>query len=270
QFVHEHRFEFSVQKMCKALKVSRSGYYEWLKRPESERDRRRKVITRRIYQIYVKSRRLYGSPKITQALHKEGVRVSQKTVARIMREQGLKSRTVRKYKATTNSKHNYPVHENVLNQTFVAQRPGQVWMADITYVPTAEGWLYVASLMDLYTRKIVGWHADSRMTKELVMRALEQAYQRQRPDGPVLHHSDRGSQYASHEYQARLKSYGMICSMSRKGNCYDNACIESFHSVIKRELVYLEKFETREQAKKRIFEYIESWYNGERIHSSIG
>ncbi len=177
---------------------------------------------------------------------------------------------VSKYKATTNSKHNYPVHENVLNQTFVAQRPGQVWMADITYVPSAEGWLYVASLMDLYTRKIVGWHADSRMTKELVMLALEQAYQRQRPDGPVLHHSDRGSQYASHEYQARLKSYGMICSMSRKGNCYDNACIESFHSVIKRELVYLEKFETREQAKKCIFEYIESVYNGERIHSSIG
>ena len=186
-----------------------------------------------------------------------------------MREEGLKSRTVRKYKATTNSKHNDPVQDNVLNQTFVAQKPGQVWMSDSTYIPADEGWLYLASLEDLYTRNIVGWHADSRMTRELVIQALEKAYWRQKPTGPVLHHSDRGSQYASHEDQERLKFYGMQGRMSRKGNCYDNACIESFHSISKRELVYLEKFENREDAKKRIFEYIESWYNGERIHSSI-
>jgi putative transposase len=254
--------------MCEVLKVSRSGYYAWLNRPESERNKRRKRITKRIHQIFVKSRRLYGSPKITQILRHEGERVSQKTVAKIMRENQLKSRTVRKYKATTDSRHEYPVQENVLNQKFEAERPGQVWMADITYVPTAEGWLYVASLMDLYTRKIVGWYADSRMTKELVIRALDQAYKRQKPVGPVLHHSDRGSQYASHEYQDRLRQYGMVGSMSRKGNCYDNACIESFHSILKRELVYLERFETREKAKKGIFEYIEIWYNRERIHSS--
>lgn len=196
--------------------------------------------------------------------------MSQKTVANIMRENHLRSRTVRKYKATTNSKHDYPVQENVLNQEFVAKRPNEVWMSDITYVPTDEGWLYLASVMDLYSRKIVGWRIDERMTKELVIQALDTAVYRQDPIDTLLHHSDRGSQYASHDYQARLLKYNMVGSMSRKGNCYDNACIESFHSVIKRELIYLEKFETREQAKSKIFEYIEVWYNRERIHSSLG
>lgn len=205
-----------------------------------------------------------------RVLRDEGVRVGQKTVARIMRENGLKSRTVRKYKATTNSKHNQPVDDNVLNQTFTAERPNQVWMSDITYVWTAEGWLYVASIMDLYTRKIVGWKADSRMTKELVISALDDAYKREKPADGVLHHSDRGSQYASNEYQARLKKYKIKGSMSRKGNCYDNACIEAFHSVIKRELIHLETYKTRKRAHRDIWEYIEIWYNHLRIHSSIG
>lgn len=255
--------------MCKVLDVYRSGYYAWLKRPDSERKHRRRALKKRIHEIFLTSRRLYGSPKITQVLRDEGIRVGQKTVADIMRESGLKSRTVRKYKATTNSKHNHPVSDNVLNQTFRAERPNQVWMSDITYVWTAEGWLYVASIMDLFTRKIVGWKADSRMTKELVIDALNQAYRRERPKPGVLHHSDRGSQYASKEYQDKLWDYGMISSMSRKGNCYDNACIESFHSVIKRELVHLEKFKTRTLAKRQIWEYIELWYNRQRIHSSI-
>ena len=252
------------------LQVYRSGYYAWLKCPESERTKRRQKITKRIHEIFLSSRRLYGSPKITQVLRNEGVRVGQKTVAHIMRECGLRSRTVRKYKATTNSKHNHPVHDNVLNQTFQAQRPNQVWMTDITYVWTEEGWLYVASVMDLYTRKIVGWKADSRMTKELVIDALEQAYQREKPAAGLLHHSDRGSQYASKEYQDKLKEYKMVGSMSRKGCCYDNACIESFHSVIKRELIHLQKYRTRAKAKRDIWEYIERWYNRRRIHSSIG
>ncbi|SHK70150.1 Transposase InsO and inactivated derivatives [Alicyclobacillus tolerans] len=191
-------------------------------------------------------------------------------MAGIMRENGLKSRTVHKYKATTHSKHNHPVHDHVLNQTFQAERPNQVWMSDITYVWPIEGWLYVASIMDLFTRKIVGWKADSRMTKELVMAALEQAYEREKPDDGVLHHSDRGSQYASREYRDKLKEYQMIGSMSRKGNGYDNACIESFHSVIKRELIHLETYETRARAKRDIWEYIDLWYNRVRIHSSIG
>ena len=257
--------------MCKVLDVSRSGYYAWRRRPESERTKRRKRITKRIHQIVVKSRRLYGSPKITQIQRREdGERVSQKMVANIMRENELRSRTVRKYKATTDSNHNYPVHGNVLNQTFVAQRLNQVYMADITYIPTDEGWVYLASLMDLYSRKIVGWHVDARMTKELCITALEQAFKRQSPVGSVLHHSDRGSQYASHDDQNKLQEYEMVGSMSRKGNCFDNACIESFHSIIKRGLVDLEKFKTRQQAVQRIFEYIEVWYNRERVHSSIG
>lgn len=177
---------------------------------------------------------------------------------------------MRKYKATTYSNHHYPVQENVLNQTFVAERPNQVYMSDITNVPTDEGWLYLASAEDLCSRKIAGWRGDARMTKELCIGALEQAYERQgRPTEPVLHHSDRGSQYASHDYQNKLREYGMVGSMSRKGNCFDNACIESFHSLIKRELIYQEKFKTREQALRRIFEYIEVWYNRERVHSSI-
>jgi putative transposase len=256
--------------MCRVLQVYRSGYYAWLKRPNNERKQRRYKLARRIHQIFLSSRRLYGSPKITQVLRQEGWRVGQKTVGRIMRESGLKSRTVRKYKATTNSRHNQPVFDNVLNQTFQAERPNQVWMSDITYVWTNEGWLYVASIMDLFTRKIVGWKADSRMTKELVIDALDQAYRRENPSDGVLHHSDRGSQYASKEYQDKLKEYKMNVSMSRKGNCYDNACIESFHSVIKRELIHLERFKTRARAKQQIWEYIERWYNRGRIHSSIG
>jgi putative transposase len=252
------------------LEVSRSGYYKWTKRKQSKRDKRRKKLERRIRRIFLESRRLYGSPKIHQVLQKQGTKVSEKTVARIMKELGLVSRTVKKYKATTNSKHNLAVFENELNQRFQVLAPNKVWVSDITYVPTAEGWLYLASVMDLYSRKIVGFHMDERMTKELVIKALDRAYMQQGKPQGILHHSDRGSQYASHNYKARLKEYNMKGSMSRKGNCYDNACIESFHSVIKKELIYLEKFETREQARKRIFEYITCFYNGKRIHSSIG
>lgn len=257
-------------KMCQVFGVSRSGYYAWLKRPRSERTQKQQTLSQHIQRIFLGSRRLYGSPKITQVLRSQGHVVSQKTVARLMKEKGLRSRTVKKYKVTTNSKHTLPVHNNVLNQQFVAQSPNEVWMADITYVPTQEGWLYVASIMDLFTRKIVGWKADERMSKNLVLKALDQAVQRQQPESGVLHHSDRGSQYASREYQERLSRYGMVGSMSRKGNCYDNACIESFHSVLKKELVFLETFKTRQQAKQRIFEYIEIFYNRQRIHSSIG
>ncbi|WP_374952866.1 IS3 family transposase [Alicyclobacillus acidocaldarius] len=271
-WIHAHRSELSVQKMCQLLRVSRSGYYAWCKRPESQRAKRRKRLIRRIHELFVESRRLYGSPKITALLRREGERIAQKTVARWMKEHGLRSRTVRKHKATTASQHTYPVHKNVLDQRFVTEHPGQVYMADITYIPTDEGWVYLASVEDLYTRKIVGWRADARMTKELCLDALDQAYRRgRRREGCVtLHHSDRGSQYASHEYQDRLRAYGMVPSMSRKGNCYDNACMESFHSVLKRELIYLERFKTRAEAIQRIFEYIEVWYNRKRIHASIG
>lgn len=251
------------------MEVSRSGYYAWLKRKPSEREKKRERLKKQIRRVFDESRQLYGSPKIAKELQKKTA-VSERTVTRLMKEMGLRSRTVKKYKATTNSNHTLPVYDNVLNQQFRAEAPNQVWCADITYVPTGEGWLYVASVMDVCTRKIVGWYADERMTKELVLTALERAYNRQRPRGAVMHHSDRGSQYASQEYQKRLRSYGMTPSMSRKGNCYDNACIESFHSVFKKELIYLNHFKTRVAAKSAIFEYIECFYNRKRIHSSIG
>lgn len=256
--------------MCSLLGVSRSGYYEWTTRKESNQSQKRNELDKKIRKAFVDSRELYGSPKIYQILKQQGVKTSEKTVARRMSEMGLKSRTVKKYKATTNSKHSLPVSDNVLNQDFTAEKPNQVWMADITYVPTDEGWLYLASVEDLCTRKITGFHMDERMTKELCLKALDHAYGIQKPKDGVLHHSDRGSQYASITYQKRLRSYNMKGSMSRKGNCYDNACIESFHSILKKELIYLNKFKTRAEAKFKIFEYITCFYNGKRIHSSIG
>lgn len=258
--------------MCEVFQIKRSGYYDWIKRKGqiNKRTRRREKLKQRIKRVFIGSRRLYGNPKITAVLREEGVQVSEKTVARLMKEMGLKSRTVKKYKATTNSNHNLPVADNILNRQFLPLAPNQAWVTDITYCPTDEGWLYLASVMDLYSRRIVGFQMGERMTKELVIGALDQAYHQRKPEKGLIHHSDRGSQYASHDYQARLKQYHMIGSMSRKGNCYDNACIESFHSVLKRELIYLEKFETREQARKRIFEYITCFYNGVRIHSTLG
>ncbi|MNC29275.1 Integrase core domain protein [compost metagenome] len=226
-------------------------------------------MTECVRKAYEESRRLYGSPKLTRQLNRQGIVISERTVGRIMKKQGFRSRTVKKYKATTNSNHTLPVQDNVLNREFQATKPGEKWVSDITYVWTVEGWLYLASVMDLYSRKIVGWQMGERMTKELVIGALQQAYGRERPDPGLLHHSDRGSQYASHDYQKLLCTYEMIGSMSRKGNCYDNACIESFHSVFKKELIYLNRYETREQAKQSIFEYIEFFYNTRRIHSSI-
>jgi putative transposase len=212
----------------------------------------------------------YGSPKITAKLREEGIVVSSKTVAGLMRFMGLRSRTVRPYKATTNSKHHQPVYDNVLNRQFTVAAPNTVWVSDITYIATGEGWVYLASVMDLYSRKIVGWSLGSSMSRELVLEALNKAYERQKPPPGLIHHSDRGSQYASTEYRERLTEMKMTGSMSRKGNCYDNACIESFHSVLKKELVYQTKFRTRKQAYEALYEYIELEYNRIRIHSKIG
>ncbi|WP_281274656.1 IS3 family transposase [Lysinibacillus telephonicus] len=266
-FIQQHRHEFRVAKMCEVLGVSRSGYYEWLNRPKSNQKERKEKLTSQIKRVYLDSRRNYGSPKITKQLNSEGVHVSQKTVSRIMKDEGIRSKTVKKYKATTNSKHNLPIYPNLLDQQFKVERPGQAWVADITYIWTSEGWLYLATIMELFSRRIIGWAMDTRMTKELVILALKRAIKTQTPTSGLIHHSDRGSQYASKEYQQVLRTNGIITSMSRKGNCYDNACIESFHSVIKRELVFHEKYKTRDQAKKSIIEYIVSFYNYKRIHS---
>jgi putative transposase len=256
--------------MCSVLGVSKSGYFKWIKRPKSDRQKRHEKLSQEILQTHLEHKQRYGSVKIAKTLNQRGVKVSERTVSRIMTENGWKSCTVKKYKATTNSKHNHPVSENVLDRQFKADKPNQLWVTDITYIPTNEGWLYLATVMDLYSRKIIGWAMDKTMTKELVIAALRMAYKRQNPGKGVIHHSDRGVQYASLEYQKQLKQYGMISSMSRKGNCYDNACIESFHGILKRELVYQTKYKTREEAKQSLFEYIEFFYNSKRIHSTLG
>nr|WP_278244827.1 IS3 family transposase [Sulfobacillus thermosulfidooxidans] len=195
---------------------------------------------------------------------------TQKTVARLMRAAGLRSRVVKKYKATTNSRHAHPVADNVLNRQFVATRPHQVWMTDITYIATDEGWLYLASVEDLYSRQIVGWAMSERMTQTLVLQAFDQAVARYQPPAGVVHHSDRGSQYAAQAYRDRLTAAQMTASMSRKGNCWDNACIESWHSLLKKELIYRYRWPTRAAAKQAIFEYIEIFYNRQRLHSALG
>jgi putative transposase len=270
KFIQEHEDKFRVVKMCEVLGVSKSGYYEWLKRPLSERAIRSEELTKEVLRVHSESNRIYGSPKIHKQLENEGVITSQRTVQRIMKAEEIKSKTVRKYKATTNSDHDKPIYPNLLNQDFTTIMPGEVWVADITYVWTSEGWLYLASVMDLYSRKIIGFNMGSRLTKELAITVLERALINQPPKEGLIHHSDRGSQYASIDYTHKLKEAKMVISMSRKGNCYDNACIESFHSVLKKELIYQRKYKTRDEATMSIFEYIVGFYNSRRIHSSLG
>lgn len=259
-----------MEKLCCVMGVSRSGYYKWLNKKPGPRAKRRKRLRIRIRYHFEGFKRRYGSPKITAKLREEGWIIAIKTVAMLMKEMGLVSCVVKKYKATTNSKHTLPVYENVLNREFKVAKPHQAWVADITYVPTSEGWVYLATLMELFSRKIVGWAMSERITKELTLAALKDAYTRENPGPGLIHHSDRGSQYASNEYRAQIEQYEMVGSMSRKGNCYDNACIESFHSVLKKELVYQTKFRTRKQAYKALNGYIELEYNRIRIHSTLG
>ena len=252
------------------MEVSRSGYYAWIKRPESSRKIQDRELVKEIRKVHKISRGTYGSPRITRALKKKGIVCGKNRVARLMHDNGITGKTKRKYKATTNSKHNYPVAENLINQNFNIDRPNQIWAADITYIPTDEGWLYLAAIEDLFQRKIVGWAMNSTMTRQLTLDALRQAVKRYRPPAGLIHHSDRGSQYASHEYQQALRDYQFITSMSRKGNCYDNACMESFFGTLKLELIYGNRFKTRAEARQAVFEYIEVFYNRIRLHSSLG
>jgi putative transposase len=260
--------------MCSVLKVSRSGFYKWYvtqSLPPTEHCKQREKLSKRIAYIFNDHNKRYGSPKIWDQLRKEGYVVTEKTVGRIMKELGLRSCVARKFKViTTDSNHDFPISPNLLNQNFATAAPNQSWVTDITYIPCREGKLYLANVLDLCTRKLVGWALGSRMTVDLVLSALDQAYEAKKPAEGLIHHSDRGSQYASASYRERLQSYGMISSMSRKGNCYDNAVIESFHGVLKRELVYQTKFATRQQAYDEIFEYIELYYNRKRVYGSLG
>ena len=256
--------------MCYCLKVSNSGYYAWLKRPQSKRSRENALLLHEIRIVHRRSRKNYGSPRVAKELKSQGISCSENRVARLMKANGIKARTKLKFKATTDSKHNLPVAPNLLNQRFTADGPDSVWVSDITYISTNEGWLYLAGVLDLYNRQVVGWSADQRMTRQLTIDALEKAIIRRSPGPGLIHHSDRGLQYAARDYQQILKQHGMIVSMSRKGNCYDNAVMESFFKTLKTELVYQRRFATREEAKKMLFDYIEIYYNRQRIHSTLG
>ncbi|MMZ59680.1 IS2 transposase TnpB [compost metagenome] len=260
-----------MEKMCRVLEVSRSGYYKWKSAKPSQQELRKARIMERIRFHFYDNKKRYGSPKITKLLHQENCEITERTVSNYMNEMGLRSCVARKFKVrTTDSNHDFPIAPNVLDQKFKVNEPNKVWVADITYIRCTERRLYLASIMDLCTREIVGWRLGERMTTELVLGALDDAYAAKKPKRKVLHHSDRGSQYASDEYRKRLKTLRMKASMSRKGNCYDNACIESFHSILKKELIYCTKFKTQQQAYDEIFEYIEFFYNRKRIHGALG
>jgi putative transposase len=261
--------KYSILKMCRKLKVSRSGYYQWCKRNESTHTKQDRYLKEKINAIYDQSKKRYGSPRIHGELLDQGIRCGKKRVERLMREMGIRARHKRQFKVTTNSKHKYPIAANLLNRCFEVDRVNQVWLADITYIQTLEGWLYLAAVMDLHSRKIVGWAMSNTMTADLAITALRMAIKLRHPTKGLMHHSDRGVQYASHSYQKVLKRNGMICSMSRKGNCWDNSPMESFFSTLKTECINDRIYFSRAQAKREIFEYIEIDYNRKRRHSSI-
>lgn len=270
QFVRDHADQFSVERMCQVLRVSRSGYYRWRGRPESQRaseDRRLRVEIRATHR---RNRQVYGSPRIHKDLREQGIRCSRKRVARLMREEGVRAKQSRKFRpVTTDSRHAMPVAPNVLDRNFEASNPNQAWVADITYIPTREGWLYLAVVLDLFSRAVVGWAMDARCSRDLTIRALQMALARRRPPPGLIHHSDRGSQYASADYRALLAQHGLICSMSRKGDCYDNAAMESFYHTLKTEHVHFCDYVTRRQAMTDLFDYIEVFYNRQRRHSFL-
>ena len=256
RFMRDHQAEFPIAIMCCVFQVPRSGYYAWSKRPGSRRSCENRDLAQEIAEIHRESNGIYGSPKVHRELRRRGKRHGKNRVARLMRKDGLYAKTKRKFRVTTDSNHSQPVAPNLLDREFNPGRPNQAWASDITYIWTAEGWLYLAVVMDLYSRTIVGWSMAERMTRQLVIDALILAAKRRKPPRGLLHHSDRGSQYASEDFQELLLKYGMICSMSRTGNCWDNAPAESFFSILKRELVFHNRYQSRAQARQSIFDYI--------------
>jgi putative transposase len=269
-WIDSQRDSYPLQTLCEQLGVSTNGYADWKKSGGPTHWPSDAQMLALIRSVHAEYRQAYGSPRITEELKSRGIPVSRDRVKRLMKANGIRAKHKRRYKATTNSKHALPVAPNLLERRFETSAPDQVWTADMTYIPTREGWLYLAVVMDLYTRMIVGWSMDSRMTRELVMNALRMARFRRKPASGVLHHSDRGSQYCSHDYQALLAEYGMVASMSRKGNCWDNAPMESFFNSLKNERVFHEDYETRTAARQDVFEYIEMFYNRRRRHSALG
>ena len=272
RFIAEHLSAgFPAGVCCEVLEVSRAGYYAWRDRPASARAKRRAELAKRIKAVHAENREVYGSPRVHRVLAAAGEKVCENTVAKVMNEQRIRAKSKKKFvPRTTDSRHEQPVADNVLDRQFRTPMPDRTWAVDITYVPTDEGWLYLAGVIDLCSRRIVGWSMAEHMRTELVSDALSMALARRSPGEGLLHHSDRGVQYASEDYQHLLQSHGIACSMSGKGDCWDNAVMESFWATLKTELVNHERYETREQARASIFEYIEVFYNRQRLHSALG
>jgi len=270
QFIQAHQTEYPIRLMCRVLQVSRSGYYAWRKRKPSQREVANEKVVAEIKEVHDQSRGVYGSKRIYMALRRLGRRYNHKRVARLMRQHRIHARRKRSYKRTTQSNHSYPVAPNKLNRQFQVSAPNQVWVSDITYVATAEGWLYLAVILDLYARRIVGWSMQATLKRQLVLEALGMAIKQRRPQPGLLHHSDRGSQYASHDYRAVLVDNNIDVSMSRRGNCYDNAVAESFFGSLKTECIRGGVYSSRRQAKLALFDYMEVFYNRQRLHSTLG
>jgi len=269
-WISKNKCHWPVRVMCHVLQVSSSGYYKWCRNTPGCQMAAQEVALVEIKAIHAEVKERYGSPRIHQELKKRGFKTSLNTVAKIMRKNHIRAKFSRKFRCTTDSNHSLPVAANILNRQFDPKVVNKVWLADITYIPTREGWLYLAVVADLYSRRIVGWSMADRMTSRLVVDALNMAIQRRMPGEGILTHSDRGSQYASDHYQRVLEKHGIQCSMSGVGQCWDNAPMESFFASLKKELVHHEDYQTREEAKTSLFEYVEVFYNHKRIHSSLG
>jgi putative transposase len=270
-FIEQHARTYPVRLMCRVLGVSASGYYAWRSRPESPRAVANRDLLERIRRIHVAHHGRYGSPRMHAALRAQGDQASRGRVERLMRRHGIRALARRRFRpTTTDSRHQLPIAPNLLQQKFMASVPNRVWLADITYIPTGEGWLYLAAVLDLATRKVVGWAMRDHMRTELTLGALIMAIQRQRPSSGLLHHSDRGSQYAAEAYSRQLALVKAKPSMSRTGCCYDNAPMESFFHSLKVELVHQRHWTTRDEARRDLFGYIEGYYNRQRIHSALG
>jgi len=270
QFIDDHREAFPVSRMCKVLDVSRSGYYAWRGRSPSEREMANRELYKKIKDVYDTSHGTYGSPRVHQKLQRGGIACSENRVARLMRLRGLRARQTKTYKTTTKRNKADPVAPNVLKRDFEAERPNEKWVADITYIPTEEGWLYLAVTLDLFSRRVVGWAMSDRMTSDLTTNALRMAFHQREIDSPLVHHSDQGSQYTDRDYRQMLRDRGIEVSMNGVGTWYDNAPVESFFGTLKSEWVHHRTYQTRQEARTDLFYYIEAFYNRRRLHSALG
>ena len=270
QAIRAHTGRVPVRLMCRTLAVSPAGYYAWVAWPESRRVTENRRLVAEIRVIHAESRHTYGSPRVHATLQAQGQRIGEHRVARLMRTSAIRAKTIKTWRATTDSAHPYPIVPNTLNRQFAVTAPNRVWAGDITYVWTAEGWLYLAVVLDLYSRRVIAWGMGNRLTQELATAALTMAIEHRRPARGVVHHTDRGSQYAATRYRAVLAEHGLTASMSRRGNCWDNAVVESFFHTLKTELVFHRRYLTRDAARQDIFEWIEVFYNRVRRHSTLG